>query len=798
MLKNFLLLIMITIGGASYGQTILNMDILSNVEFGESGNDIWGFVDSSGTEYAVMGTRTATRIYSLEDPTNPIERYVVSGASSTWRDIKYYNDHLYVTTDQGSDGLTIIDCSMAPDSFTHSYWLPEVVTNSGTGTMGRAHNIYIDTETGYAYISGFNVGNRGVLICDLKVDPKEPVIASVLNQFYSHDAYVNDGRLYSSELGAGLAIYDITDPSNPIEVTRQETSRDFCHNAWSTLDNKYVFTTDERNEAYLDAYDVSEDGSAILLDKYRPLETIDKPVIPHNTHILGDFAITSWYTDGVVITDISNPENVVKVGQYDTYTNEATLDPNGGNSWFNGCWGTYPYLPSGLVLVSDINTGLYVFGTQYQNASFLEGTVTSKVPFENGKAISGVTVEILDTQLAFDQTLTTGMYKTGAAAEGTFKVAFSHPNYISDTLEAVLVAGQITILDAQLGSSYLTSTVVDETTKTPLEGAKVVVVNQETGASDELTTDENGNILAVVKAGSEYQLLVANWGYLHTSGNVFTALEGENSESFELAVGYQDDFFADLDWKVTTLAGTGNWDRNPPVGTTNQGQASNPGEDISIDLGSSCWTTGNNGTTAAEDDVDGGVTTLVSPPMDMSTWPGAKIGYSYWFYNAGGSGTPNDSMNVYLSNGVDRIVLALYTITKNSWDEVEYLVSAEDIQFTDKMQLIVEAGDYPEGHLVEGAIDGFKAELNMPSSTVEPLTQTITVQPNPANDHIIIKLDESINGTVDVINALGMKVMSSTINGDQVQINLPILPAGNYYGKVSSEGKSTIVPFVKM
>ncbi len=796
MLRNFILLIMITIGGASYGQTILNMDLLSNIEFGESGNDVWGFVDATGTEYAVMGTRNATRIYSLEDPTNPVERYVVTGAGSVWRDIKYYNNHLYVTTDQGSEGLTIIDCTMAPDSFTHSYWKPEIVAPSGTGTLQRAHNIYIDTDTGFAYLAGHNVGNRGIMICDLKVDPKEPVITAVIDQFYSHDAYVHDGRLYSSELGAGLAIYNITDPSNPIEITRQETSTDFCHNAWATLDNQYVFTTDERSSAYMDAYDVSEDGSALFLDKYRPLESINNPVIPHNTHILGDFAITSWYTDGVVITDISNPSNIIKVGQYDTYTNEASLNPNG--AWFEGAWGAYPYLPSGLVLVSDINTGLYVFGTQYKSASFLEGKVTSKVPFELGKAISGAKVEILGTQLAYDKTLSTGNYKTGNASEGMFRVAFSHPNYISDTLDVELVSGQITILDAQLTSSYLISTVVDDLTNAPIEGAKVVVLNDETGTSDEYVTNQDGNINAVVKAGSKYQTLVASWGYLHEAGAEFTAMEGENASDFRLTKGYQDDFFADLNWEVTTMAETGNWDRNPPVGTINQGEQSNPGQDVQTDLGNSCWTTGNSGTSAAEDDIDGGVTTLQSPVMDMSSWLGANLKYSYWFYNSGGSGTPNDSLIVYLTNGSDIITLDKYTISGSNWKEAEFKLTPQDISFTSDMSLIVTAGDYPQGHLVEGAFDAFSAQPFTPSNTNNPLTQIVTLQPNPSRDLITISLDVSIKGNVEIINTLGQTVSKEIINGDYLQLNVQSIPNGNYYLKVTSEGRSSVIPFVKI
>jgi len=44
----------------------------------------------------------------------------------------------------------------------------------------------------------------------------------------------------------------------------------------------------------------------------------------------------------------------VEVGYFDTYT------PS-NSAGFNGAWGVYPFLPSGNILVSDINSGLYVF-----------------------------------------------------------------------------------------------------------------------------------------------------------------------------------------------------------------------------------------------------------------------------------------------------------------------------------------------------------------------------------------------------------------------------------------------------
>ena len=64
--------------------------------------------------------------------------------------------------------------------------------------------------------------------------------------------------------------------------------------------------------------------------------------------------MVSYYHDGVQIYDISNPAAPTKVAYYDTETTNTSY--NG----FVGSWGAYPYLPSGNVLVSDINNGLFV------------------------------------------------------------------------------------------------------------------------------------------------------------------------------------------------------------------------------------------------------------------------------------------------------------------------------------------------------------------------------------------------------------------------------------------------------
>jgi hypothetical protein len=76
--------------------------------------------------------------------------------------------------------------------------------------------------------------------------------------------------------------------------------------------------------------------------------------MPHNLIFKKQFLYVSYYHDGLYIYDLSDPSNPTVAGYYDTYPD--SLAPN-----YNGAWGVYPFLPSGNVLVSDTEYGLFVF-----------------------------------------------------------------------------------------------------------------------------------------------------------------------------------------------------------------------------------------------------------------------------------------------------------------------------------------------------------------------------------------------------------------------------------------------------
>jgi hypothetical protein len=76
--------------------------------------------------------------------------------------------------------------------------------------------------------------------------------------------------------------------------------------------------------------------------------------IPHNLIIKGSILYASYYNDGLYIFNIADPLNPVVTGYYDTSA-EPHVDGN-----YRGAWGVYPFLPSGLILVSDMQNGLFV------------------------------------------------------------------------------------------------------------------------------------------------------------------------------------------------------------------------------------------------------------------------------------------------------------------------------------------------------------------------------------------------------------------------------------------------------
>ena len=73
---------------SSVGFSQLNLSLLSQYQYPAArgdGSDIWGYVDQSGNEYAIMGLEEGTSIMDVTDPMNPTEVFYSPGTSTIWR-----------------------------------------------------------------------------------------------------------------------------------------------------------------------------------------------------------------------------------------------------------------------------------------------------------------------------------------------------------------------------------------------------------------------------------------------------------------------------------------------------------------------------------------------------------------------------------------------------------------------------------------------------------------------------------------------------------------------------------------
>jgi choice-of-anchor B domain-containing protein len=698
-MKKFLFALMFSgFVGATFGQ--LNMTLTDQIDYSQNVSSLWGYIDpDTGTEYAAVGTATGVSVVDLSDPNDVQEIAFMPDLNSQWREVKSYGHYIYSVTEAGG-GVQVINMT-DPNNVTQTHWAPNI---PGLGTLGSIHAITVD-EFGFLYLNGSNLNSGGPLIVDVSADDGNPVYVGKLPAIYCHDSYARNNILYTSDIYAGnFKVYDVTNKAAPVLLATQGTPYAFTHNTWLSDDGKTIFTTDEKANAPVGVYDISDLNNIVELDQFRPIATLGQGVIPHNVHVWNDWVITAYYTDGTIIIDGSRPENMIEVGYFDSFVSQT--------AGFFGVWGVYPYFPSGLVIASDIQNGLLVYEVNYVRACWLEGTVADAV---TGLPIQGASAHIASTQANAATTGLDGVYKTGQAIPGTFDVTFSANGYVSKTVSAVLDNGVLTILDVELeplASYTFSGQTVKATDGSPVAGAKVVLTNSQTQYT--ATTDASGNFNFPGVFGGDYSLYAGAWGYVTEEIANVTVGSGTVPPVIELTKGYYDDFILDFNWTKSATATTGAWERSEPVGTLFNGNQSNPDFDIPGDLGDQCYVTGNGGGGAGDFDVDNGSVTITSPVMDLSTYNKPVLKYTSWFFNAGGSGTPNDNFVISISNGTDVVTLETITQSGSAWrPESEFDLSAL-IPITSTMQVSFVASDNNPGHLAEAAVDGFKVEDTSP------------------------------------------------------------------------------------
>ena len=362
--------------GIANGFSCKNYDLQSHITLSEmsadSGNDSWGWTDpTTNKEYVLMGLNNGTAFIDISDAENPIYlgKLPTATISSSWRDVKVYNDHAFIVADNALDhDMQIFDLTQLRNVTN-----PPETFNADVRyvNFGSAHNIVINEETGYAYAVGTDrngIYRGGPLFINIQ-NPKVPVSEGGYGEdSYSHDAQVvtyngPDNDYTGKEILIGsneneIAIVDVTDKANPQRISTVSYSNvGYTHQGWFTEDHRYFIVGDELDETGFGfnsrtlIFDFTDlDNPSFKFQYSGPTAAID-----HNGYVNGDLFYLANYTAGIRIIDISDISNgnLTEVGFFDTY-------PENDNASFDGVWSVYPYFKSGNIVVSDINRGLFI------------------------------------------------------------------------------------------------------------------------------------------------------------------------------------------------------------------------------------------------------------------------------------------------------------------------------------------------------------------------------------------------------------------------------------------------------
>lgn len=715
-------LIFYTFAG-TYVWSQFSIDSLSHIDYqalhGANLNDVWGYTDEFGNEYAIVGTSKGTSIVDITNGAQPQEVFWLPGSESIWRDPCVYGNHAYVTT-EAEDGLLIIDLSPLPQSTN----LPTTLYTGPSANPWQSAHTCFTSSNGYAYIFGANRGEGGVIILDLNADPMQPIEVGTFDISYVHDGFERNDTLYTAHIYDGyFCIVDVSDHSNPVLLATQGTPNLFTHNIWPSADGATVYTTDEISGAFVAAYDISNLQQIQELDRVQSQE--GTAVIPHNTHVKGAYLVTSYYSDGIVVHDAHDPANLIKLGSFDTYP--------GQTPGFDGCWGVYPFFASNKAVAADITEGLFVLQINYAPAASLVGVVKDLV---SGQELAQVSVSLLGAAMS-EKTNAQGVYKTGMATSGTYVVEVNKPGYYPQTVQVSLLEGTTTTQNFNLlpiPPFNLNVKVFEEATNLPVSNAQIKLVHPQithTGISNGLGQED-----LTLFYQDNYELVVGKWGFQTKCSTPLIDAATQELIVY-LQKGYYDDFTFDFGWNTINNAESGSWERAEPNPTTNTVFD----QDAPLDCFNECMVTGNGSSpNTDQNDVDNGFTTLISPVFNLNGLNTPYLNYARSFYCFHGPGNFDDTLLITLSNGIDQVVLEEIIAPQGdpmTWTYKSIALTGL-LPFTNNMQLFVRTADYAGNpNITEAAFDHFSI-TNESILALQDLEPALSLYPNPGQDQLSI------------------------------------------------------------
>jgi choice-of-anchor B domain-containing protein len=350
-------------------------------------NDIWGWTSPAGEEYALATNSGGIAFVRVTDPENPvyvgrIESPLPFDIGNIWGDGATFGRYGYFTNEivfrETVDGETeivagseivVVDLSAldalgpAPSA---DFDLPAPTFTFSGGGYQSAHNIYINEETGFAYVAGVRLApgaannacgleqppRFNTLIYDLNTNPVDPDVAACVpnkgeHEFYTVNytgpdpdhqgkeiAFVFDGRdrnlPVGERIGGFTEIWDVTDKGNiQVLASFRVPGLVFSHDGWTTEEQDFLFIGDEVDELVQAGWSATTSFAQPVAEPTNKPQTgtyiidirdLDSPVfverftdgtvgLDHNGLVKGDKLYIASYTSGTRVLQIERDQD---------------------------------------------------------------------------------------------------------------------------------------------------------------------------------------------------------------------------------------------------------------------------------------------------------------------------------------------------------------------------------------------------------------------------------------------------------------------------------------------------------
>lgn len=228
------------------------------------------------------------------------------------------------------------------------------------------------------------VSDWGV-VTDTKDDVKLPAagLGCDPDPIYGHSVTPSeDGRLaFVAYWDSGFIVLDLTNPAKPVYKGRTvypANADGDAHSSSYDARRKLLFTADEDfckatagaepGFGYLRIFDASTLASPRQIGSYRtPNSSGTKDVAAgdytiHLTELVGTTLYASWYSDGLRVIDVSDARRPVEVAYFVPPAGQNPVKPAQRSVLTNTTqvWGVAVDEATGLVFLSDMNTGLWI------------------------------------------------------------------------------------------------------------------------------------------------------------------------------------------------------------------------------------------------------------------------------------------------------------------------------------------------------------------------------------------------------------------------------------------------------